>query len=130
MKDDILYSAYEDDWMSCDESPEEAAEFALSDYDEYQVSEMKTVTIYKGVKKQQNFEQFFDVDSMLERVNKNACETCGEIADDYLLHVSDVAKEELLQLITNWVDKHNLNPPFFMIEDIEEVEFNLKDLDL
>ncbi|UZV41324.1 hypothetical protein vBVpaMR16F_258 [Vibrio phage vB_VpaM_R16F] len=130
MKGEILYSVYEDDWLGCDESPEEIAELALSDYDQHQISQMETVTIYKGVTKQQVFEQFFDVDSMLERINENAYETCGECADDYLLHVSDAQKEELLQLITSWVNKHNLNPSFFMIEDIEEVEFNLRDLDL
>lgn len=130
MKDDILYSAYEDDWMSCDESPEEAAEFALSDYDEHQVSEMKTVTIYKGVKKQQNFEQFFDVSWLLERINENAYETCGEVADDYLMTLDKSIEDELTTLVKRWVVKHNLEPTFFMIEDIEEVEFNIEDLDL
>ena len=128
-KDEMVYSQYEDDFLQCSDSIEEVVEAALSDYDESQVSEMKTITIYKGTKKLQEFEQFFDVNSLLETINENAYESCGEAADDYLMHVTKEAKEDLNNLILSWANKHKLQPSFFMVEDIKEVEYDLKDWD-
>lgn len=45
VKEEILYSAVEDNWFSCSEDKEEAISYALSEYDDSQIAEMKKVVI-------------------------------------------------------------------------------------
>lgn len=124
-KEEILYSAIEDNWLDCSEDKEDAISYALSEYDDNQISEMKKVTIYKGVKKKQNFNQFLNVSQIIEYINEAAYESCGEVAEDYLAYLLQEVEDDLEKVINDWHTRHNLEPTFYMIEDIEPVEVDL-----
>ncbi len=124
-KEDILYSAVEESWIDCSEDKEEAISYVLSKYDASQISEMKKVTIYKGVEKKQNFNQFLNVSQILENINEAAYERCGEGVEDYLTYLPQEVEDDLEKVINDWHTRHNLEPTFFMIEDIEPVEVDL-----
>ena len=124
-KEEILYSAIEDNWFSCSEDKEDTISYALDEYDDNQISEMEKVTIYKGVKKKQSFNQFLNVSQILENINESACECCGEVAEDYLTYLPQEVEDDLEKVINDWHTRHNLEPTFYMIEDIEPIEVAL-----
>ena len=127
MSNEIYYSAIEDEWSNSDQSIEEVAQMILDDMDDIERSEAKVITIYKGVKKPQHFNQFLSVDQLLEQMSEHAYEEGGEWAEDYLCDVTDSQKKELENVIVSWASRNNISPSWFMIEDIEEDKFTVPD---
>lgn len=125
MEDEIYYNASEDDWSSADTSIEEVVQMMLDDMGEKERKEAKVVTLYKGVKKQQTFEDFLRVDAILDNMAELAYEECGEWAEDYLCGVSKDQKKELEKVISAWAASNNISPSWFMIEQIEEIKFQI-----
>lgn len=122
---EILYSHIEDDWSSADECIEEVATIHFADISAEESKDMTELTLFKGVKAPQNFDDFLCIDSLVEHVNERAYEECGEHAEGYLASVSADQKDELRKLICQWADKHELSPNFFMVEQIKEVKFSI-----
>lgn len=103
------------------DTPESAAENAFND-----IADIDTVEIGRIVRKTAH--DFVDVEGILENLQDNAGDECGECSADWL---NDLLKDktkldELKVLIGNWIEK---NDPvkFHMVDDIvqttrEEVE--------
>lgn len=67
-----------------------------------------------------------DIDLLLENVAENTTCEIGEIGDDYLDDVTKEDREELEEslneVLFKWIHKHNYEPSFFKIENIENIE--------
>lgn len=67
-----------------------------------------------------------DIGVVLEQLNEESCEQCGEYADDYLYHVSDEDKNELSDQLNAvfqaWAKKTDNEPTFFAVYNIEKIE--------
>lgn len=65
-----------------------------------------------------------DADTVIEKMSESAYEDAG--AEDYLDGVDRKARKELekslRRVVAKWVDKHNLWPKFFEIEDVIEID--------
>jgi len=121
----VLYSTQEDNFYNSEESLEYTAQQLWEEFTLEEQQECDSMILYKGKVVTPKFSDFFDVGIILEVISNNAYDTCGEWAEDYLYDVTQDQEDELESLIRLWADKHNLNPNWFMIEDIEEVEFEI-----
>jgi len=120
MSEEIYYNTSEDDWTHADESIEIVAENFLEELTSEELKTVKSIKLYKGVKQAQTFEDFMCVDNILEQMHERAYDE-NEFADDYLYDVTEEQKDELGELISGWAKKHNIDPRFFLIEDVTEV---------
>lgn len=125
MTNKILYSTHEDDFSNSEESLEDVAQQLWEEFTLEEQQECDSMTLYKGKVLQPKLSDFLQGDFLLEEVSTLAYDTCGEWAIDYLKDVTNDKIKELDDLVSSWADKHNLNPNWFMIEDIEEVEFEI-----
>lgn len=124
MSEEIYYNTSEDDWTHADEDIDLVAANFLEELTLEELKTVKTITLYKGVKKAQTFEDFMCVDSILEQMHERAYDE-NEFAEDYLYDVTEDQKEELSELISGWAKKHNIDPRFFLIENVTEVKHNV-----
>ena len=122
MEEVILYSQYEDNWSFADESIEDVAQQVLDDTTEEDFSECGYITIYKGVQKPQSFTSYFNVDHLIESINERAYDECGDFAEDYLQKLPQDVIDDLENVVCKWAEKHDLEPIWFMVEDIVEVK--------
>lgn len=67
-----------------------------------------------------------DVSGILELININMTDECGECAEDYLMHTEKEHDQELdhelCDVITRWINKHGYEPTFYKIVDVERIE--------
>lgn len=67
-----------------------------------------------------------DTDVLLEWINENAYDNCGEFAEVYLDNLPreqvDELDEQLNKVFNAWLDKHDNHPGFFTIYLVDEVE--------
>lgn len=122
MEEVILYSQYEDNWSFADETLEEIAQQVLDDMSEAEFNELDYVTIYKGVQKPQSFTSYFSVDHLIESINERAYEECGDFAEDYLQKLPQDVIDDLEKIVCKWAERHDLEPTWFMVEDIVEIK--------
>lgn len=122
---EIVYSHIDDDWCNSDESIEEVATCAFEDLTDNEVNTMTELTLFKGLKKKQEFKDYLNVDSFLEQISESAYDNSGDYAEDYLCHVSVEQKQELESLICSWAEKNKLSPTWFMVEEVKEVKFTI-----
>ena len=120
MSEEIYYNTSEDDWTHADESIEVVAENFLDELTLQELKTVKSITLYKGVKKAQKFEDFMCVENFIETMHERAYDE-NEFAEDYLYDVTQEQKDELGELISGWAKKHNIAPRFFLIENVTEV---------
>jgi hypothetical protein len=70
--------------------------------------------------------QDIDVDNLLENVAINTTDGFDDYADGFLENVSkehfDELEEKLNNVFFEWMNKHNYNPDWFKVVDIEEIE--------
>ena len=62
---------------------------------------------------------FFDVDTILDNANEQACGECGDYSKSFA-NLSKEKRDEFEKLIHDWVDK-NIEVDFFVVEDIKEI---------
>lgn len=123
------YSFYPDIHYSCEyNSVEEALEDARTDKKYLQCyREKKTVYIGKVCK----FEPKVFSDIVVERIQEDAYDEAGEIAEDYLMYTSqkDMSKlnEMLTETFNKWAKETGNEPNFFTVEEIQE--YSLEDSD-
>lgn len=125
MTNKILYSTQEDDFSNGDESIEVVAQQLWEGFTLEEQQECDSMTLYKGNVIQPKLSDFFNIKIILDEISSNAYDTCREWAEGYLYDVTQEQEDELTTLITSWADKHELNTNWFMVEDIEEVEFEI-----
>ncbi len=124
MSEEIYYNTNDYDWTHADESIEVVAENFLEELTLEELKTVKSITLYKGMKKAQKFEDFMCVDNILDQMHEWAYDI-NEFAEDYLYDVTDEQKKELGNLISSWAKKHNIEPRFFLIENVEEIEYEV-----
>lgn len=73
-----------------------------------------------------DFKPHIYIDDLLERMNEQACEQCGEYAENYLYYVSDKDKKELSDKLNEvfqaWAKKTGNEPTFFTVDNVEKIE--------
>lgn len=121
MSEEIYYNTNEDDWTHADEDIDLVAANFLEELTLEELKTVKSIILYKGVKQAQTFEDFMCVDNILEQMHERAYDE-NEFADDYLYDVTGEQKDELGELISGWAKKHNIDPRFFLIENVTEIE--------
>ena len=81
---------------------------------------------YVGQVKECGLGVLVDVSSILEHINVNMVDEVGEHAEDYLAYTETEHDKELEQeiqdVITKWIERHEYQPTFFKVVNIEAVE--------
>lgn len=62
---------------------------------------------------------FFDVDTILDNANEQACDEYGHDAESFT-NLSKEKRDDFEKLIHDWVDK-NIEVDFFVVEDIKDI---------
>ncbi|MGM0175716.1 hypothetical protein [Enterococcus sp. DIV0800] len=65
-----------------------------------------------------------DFDWMIETIQDDLCDRCGEIAEDYLADVTDEHKAELQGIFSEWLERHDYKPGFYSIRNTERIMMN------
>lgn len=123
-KEKWMYQIGESDVWLNDQygTKEEAMEACKKEY-EYDPKEYEGKTCYVG--RVDTYNAFIDADGIIEHIQDDAWSECGEVAEGFL---SDVTKEQTEELqnklndvLQEWLTKHNLQPTFGDMVDIEEI---------
>ena len=90
----------------------------------------ETVTIYKGVKVPLLASRFFNADTIIENMAESAYEDYYELAEHWGIEEVDneTSKElekQLEQVIDAWADKHNLQPTWYAVKDVQELKIRV-----
>lgn len=87
---------------------------------------------YFDVGKKRPYIPTIDVDDVIERLQEQAYDECGELAEDFLDwrtmskgNIEEDLREHLQVELDAWLKRHNLYPTFFTVIDIETI--NVKD---
>ena len=127
----VLYCYDEEDWsFYSSEHIEEAAQNALElmDETEYQTAKAENkITLYRGVREDQTFSNFFSVKRMIADIQELASEIGGEWAEDYLEDLTQGEIDDLRDVVIGWAKKHNIDPNCFLVKDVTEVTFTFPD---
>lgn len=123
----VLYCYDEEDWSYySSEHIDEAAQNALSvmGETEYQTAKAENkITLYRGVREDQTFSDFFSVKRMIDGIQEFAGEVGGEWAEDYLKDLTQDEIDDLRNVVIGWAAKHNIDPNCFLVKDVTEVTF-------
>ena len=102
------------------ESKEEALEDAKINVEE------EIEGVYVGQVKE--FAPHVSAYSIIDQLQEDACELCGEASDYYLNKISSEQEQELTDMMTSafnvWSEKYNHDPSFYSIDNMSFVEFN------
>lgn len=83
------------------------------------------VTIYEG-KVIESVASDYSPNYLIDTLAENAYDECGEFADDWLSGLDNKCKNDLInrvhKVIDDWATEHNVQPTFYMVEDIVEIE--------
>ena len=85
-------------------------------------------TIYEGVMTTPCAKQWVNADSVIEDIQCQANDECGEYAEDYLANISEEAKQELFDLIVAWANTHE-KPHFWFVENVRERTLTTEDFE-
>lgn len=104
----------------------------LFDNDYYYDNYYDIVPDYFDVGKKRPYTPTIDVDDVIERLQVQAYDECGEFAEDFLDwrtmskgNIEEDLREHLQDELDAWLNRHNLYPTFFTVIDIETI--NVKD---
>jgi hypothetical protein len=75
------------------------------------------VIVWRGIAVHPNNTHLCDGNDVIDTMADRACDFAGEHAEDYPA-VSDDARAELDQLLSDWIDKY-APPHFFQVESVE-----------
>lgn len=82
-------------------------------------------TVWRGIAVRPNNTHLCDANDVIDTMADRAGDFAGEHADDYPA-VSEEARAELEQLLSDWIDKH-AEPHFFQVSDVQA--YTLTDAD-
>lgn len=92
----------------------------LEDEIGYFAEDYSKVTSF-AVGKAEVFKIDADVDSIIERIQEDAYDQCGDSADSFLNHVKKEHKDELERIILDWFNNHDYKANFYSIVNVEEI---------
>ncbi len=61
-------------------------------------------------------------DTVIYKLQEKAYEEAGDVTSDWLAKVSPEAQMDLDNVIMDWLKRHNLEPKFFCVDEIETHE--------
>lgn len=71
------------------------------------------------------YEPRVSASAVLETVQDDAYDQCGDFAIDYLDDVKKIHKQELGEMLTkvfnDWAEEYGYKPPFFTVENVRKV---------
>ncbi len=118
------YSVNNDEYFNGDicKSREDAIKMGIKDALD---REIVTGTLYVG--KTNNFIPIVDASAVLDRLAEDACDECGEFAEDYLRYTKVEHVNELQVLLQKaydeWESKHQeYKATFYLISETEELD--------
>lgn len=104
---------------------EEAIEACKKEY-EYDPKGYEGKACYVG--EVDNYNAFFDGESIIDYLQEDAWSECGEVADGFLCGIADEQIEELQDklndVLQEWLTKHDLQPTFGKMVEVEEIEMD------
>lgn len=120
-KDDYCYSAMDDGPFA--ESFEEACEHA---WDYCFPDEVTTLQIFRGKARPCSISAYVPTRRIIDDLQEAAYEDVGEFGEAWLEdltneQVKDLEKH-LGQALSSWANKHNLQPHFWAVDSIKEIE--------
>jgi hypothetical protein len=127
MNNEIFYSADACDWSELHTCIEEAARCAFDEMNDKDRKNLKKITMYQGLRRKARFEDFLCINSILEEMEIVAYDNAEDLSFGYLEDVTDSEKESLENLIIKWASTNNIEPHWYTVEDIKEVEFKIPD---
>lgn len=126
MSDKKCYSTNNEDFSH--DCIEEAINDRLSD--EFLASGT-VITIYEGDAVKQKAGNFAKWD-VIDELSCSAGDECGEYADDWpncTKEQSDDLDERIAAVVNQWADDHGLQPNFYTVENVKEIQVELLDID-
>ena len=94
--------------------------------EEYNSGDYEEETCYVG--RIDTYNAFIDADSIIEDIQNYAYSECGEVAEEFLIDVTKEQTEELQDklndVLQEWLTKHNLQPTFGNMVDVEEIKMD------
>ena len=113
------------------ETREEAIAYGKKNFEELYEEEHGEIFNSENYKKVfyvgqiERFVPSVSADSVVEQIAENAYDEVGELAEDYLSHVSIkelvVLEEKFNKVLKEWMDETKNNPTFFKITNTEEI---------
>lgn len=85
-------------------------------------------TIYEGVMATPCNKQWVDADRIIEDIQCNAQDDCGELAEYYLTDISKEAMQELSEIITAWANRQEI-PSFWSVVNVRERTITEEDME-
>lgn len=133
----ILYSGCKDDFHYSSEREDEIIDeiiYGLSEDEVHEslINDSATITYYKGESVKDTIDKYIDTDDILDLISDSAWDHNSGIEDcvTYLDDVSDEAKDELKKLIVDWATKHDLQPQWENVINVEEIRKPIREIDL
>lgn len=72
------------------------------------------------------FNPWIESNSIIEMLTEDACEHAGEVAEDWLSHITDEQRGELgihmNNLIKRWLKRHKNEASFFGVDNVKQYE--------
>lgn len=84
-------------------------------------------TVYVGEGRRPKVSEFCDADDVIEMMQNRAYDIGGEYADGFMDDISAEEKQELNDLLKNWMDKH-VSIDFYTVHDVREYVLTEEDL--
>lgn len=113
------YSPYGERYYGDFATKEEAIEEYKNEYPDYEDGYVGECIKYEFT--ESDCDTF--ADNILEIMDETLGDICGEYSEDWLQSISREQEEELNQILSveiiKWINKHNLHPTNYMIENSE-----------
>ncbi len=120
-----IYSTDKENWTFSSESMVGAIEEYIADNTGGDFNVGDTLTVFEGDKIPYKFNDLLCVNSIIEDIQGRAYDNVGEHAEGFLDDVTDVQKTELGVIINLWAKKHGIEPNFYSVNNIKEIEVTL-----
>lgn len=84
-------------------------------------------TVYVGEGRRPKLSEFCDADDVVELMQNRGYDIGGEYADNFMDDITPEAKQELDELLKNWMEKH-VTINFYTVHDVREYVLTSEDL--
>ncbi len=123
-----IYNLCANDWNDASDDIDEIVYQYLENCPKEELLSTKSVFLYEGVPVQKYMSDYIDVDYMLYTAESNACDEVGEFAEGWLDYVTTPQRDELAEIITQWANKHHLQPKFQHVDEVKEIEVGVDEV--
>lgn len=123
-----IYNLTEEDWNDASEDVDEIVYQFLEDFTKEELLAVKSVFLYEGVPVKKYMSDYIDVDYILDMAENNACDEVGEFAEGWLDYVTTPQRDDLTEMITQWANKNHLQPRFYYMDEVKEIEVEVDEV--